>query len=80
MKIAVPIILAFLFSLCVGALMSWVAWEHNSQGEIHDGGVIDYGYLMMIFGSWVLMVMGAISPFLIGWMWIKSRSDQRRSM
>lgn len=80
MKIAVPFILAFLLSLFVGGVMAWTAWEHNSQGEIHDGGVIDYGYLLMIFGSWVVMVMGAISPFLIGWMWITSRRDQRRSM
>jgi hypothetical protein len=46
--------------------MAWAAWQHNAQGEAHEGGVIHYDFLLGIFGSWVVAVMGVISPFLIG--------------
>lgn len=78
MKIALPILAAFIFSLLVGAFMAWAAWQHNAQGEAHEGAVIHYDFLLGIFGSWVAAVMGVISPFLIGWLIYRSRADQRK--
>ncbi len=74
MKIAIPIAAAFLFSLSVGALMTWAAWQHNAQGEAYEGTRIHYDFLLGIFGTWSAIVMGVISPFLILWLVLKART------
>ena len=80
MKIAIPIIAAFLISMMVGAFATWAAWQHNAQGEAYDDTGIHFDFLLGIFGSWTAIMMGIISPFLIGWLFVKSRRDQRRPM
>ena len=49
----------FIISTTIGAivafLMMYIAWEHNSQCEIHEKGVIDFGYLLSIGVPWFLL-------------------------
>ena len=40
------------------------AWTHNSQGEIHMDGVVDWSYWMLIGFAWFVPVF-AVS-FLLG--------------
>jgi len=42
------------------------AWEHNSQGEIHVDGVINWSYWLLIGFSWFLPIF--ICSLLVGWL------------
>lgn len=52
-----------LLGLCVGALAMYVAWQHNSQGEIHDETGVYWGYWLGIGFSWFGVIAGV--PWLI---------------
>jgi len=80
MKIAVPVIAAFLFSMMVGAFMTWAAWQRSADGDMHDATGIYFGFVLGVFGMSSAMVMGIMSPFLIGWLLLESRRDQRKSL
>lgn len=54
-----------LFGFVVSAMMMYFAWQHNPQGEIHSGEVVEWGYLLQIGASWFL-VSTAISSVLLG--------------
>ena len=51
-------------ALATAAFVMTAAWDHNSQGEIHVDGVINWSYWLMIGFSWFVPVF-AIS-FLLG--------------
>jgi len=57
------LVLSILISSVFATLMMYVAWEHNSQCEIHDNGIIDFSYLFTIGISWFLL--GFIALFLL---------------
>jgi hypothetical protein len=49
--------------IAVGGAMMRIAWQHNSQGEIHEAGRIYWGYWVLIGLSWALpvaVVVGAL--------------------
>ena len=50
------IILSGVLGLLAAAFMMSAAWDHNSQGEIHSDGVIDWSYWLLIGFSWFLPV------------------------
>jgi len=47
-----------LLSFFIGCLMIFLAFKHNSQGEIinYETGDIDYLYLFLIFSSWFIVI------------------------
>ena len=49
------IIISTIIGLIVSILMMNVAWKHNSQGEIHSEGVIDFSYWVLIGMTWFIM-------------------------
>ena len=51
-------------ALATAAFMMASAWTHNSQGEIHMDGVVDWSYWMLIGFAWFVPVF-AVS-FLLG--------------
>ena len=55
-----PLVVSALVSVVVGGAAMYVAWEHNSQCEIHCEGVVRWGYWLFIGASW------AIPIFLLG--------------
>ena len=51
----------------VAALLMYVAWIHNAQGEIHNGKEIEWRYWLLIGASWFVVssvVISAISSTL----------------
>jgi high-affinity Fe2+/Pb2+ permease len=76
-KIAGPVIGSFLASFVVGGVMAYAAWEHNAQGEAHDETGVHYGFLLGVFASWAVVVMGVLSPFMIGWLFLEARRGRR---
>ena len=63
------LIISSALGLLVAALMMSVAWQHNSQGEIHSDGVIDWNYWLLIGFSWFLPVF--IISGLFGWLIVR---------
>ena len=51
-------------ALATAAFMMASAWTHNSQGEIHLDGMIDWSYWLLIGVSWFMPVFAA--SFLVG--------------
>ena len=58
------IIVSTIIGLIVSILMMDVAWEHNSQCEIHCEGVINFSYWILIGLSW--FIMSFIVVFALG--------------
>lgn len=77
LKLTASILIAIVISLLPASFMTHAAWQHNPQGEFHDAGVIHYGALLLVFGSWFMVVMGVASVFIIGGMIVRSRTRQR---
>ncbi len=50
------ILCSFVPALATAAFMMASAWTHNSQGEIHLDGVIDWSYWLLIGVSWFVPV------------------------
>ena len=50
--------------LTIGGLMMYLGWQHNSQGEFHDGETIYWSYWFGIGLSWWLFIAGIPSLFL----------------
>jgi len=50
------LVISTLLGLLAAAFMMDAAWQHNSQGEIHLGGTIDWSYWLLIGASWFLPV------------------------
>ena len=38
----------------VAAAMMYIAWDHNSQGEIHDETGIHWGYWLFLGSTWFI--------------------------
>ena len=49
-------IISIIVGIIISILMMNVAWKHNSQGEIHNEGVINYFYWILIGVSWFIVV------------------------
>jgi hypothetical protein len=47
--------------LLVAALVMYVAWQHNAQGEIHDEFGVHWGYWLLVGFSWFVPVAVTIS-------------------
>ena len=58
------ILISTIIALIVSIVMMNVAWEHNSQGEIHSEIGIDFAYLFLIGMSW--FVMAFLLVFILG--------------
>jgi hypothetical protein len=52
-----------LLGLCAGVLAMYAAWQHNSQGEIHDETGVYWGYWLGIGFSWFVLIAGI--PWLV---------------
>lgn len=78
MKLTIPLAASAVFSALVGSAMTYAAWQHNPQGEFHEPGVIHYGSLLLVFGSWFGVVMGITGTLIIGWRVVESRARDRR--
>ena len=49
------ILVSSVIGLTLAFLMMYVAWEHNSQGEIHENEVIHFDYWITIGFSWFIL-------------------------
>lgn len=78
MKLILPLTASAVLSALVGSAMTYAAWQHNPQGEFHEPGVIHYDSLLLVFGSWFVVVMGITGSLIIGWMVVESRARDRR--
>lgn len=59
--------------LIVAALVMWIAWEHNAQGEIHNEETgIDWAYWFLIGASWFVVISG-IPVFVSLLLWLGLR-------
>jgi hypothetical protein len=47
----------------VAALMMYVGWQHNSQGEFHDETAVHWGYWFLLGLSWFILITGI--PYVI---------------
>jgi hypothetical protein len=63
--------------LIAAALMMWIAWQHNAQGEIHNQATgIDWPYWLLIGASWFVVFSGI--PILVSLvLWLRSRLFRR---
>ena len=41
-----------IIGLIVSIVIMYIAWKHNSQGEVYSEGVIDFSYLILIGITW----------------------------
>jgi hypothetical protein len=57
---------AALAGIAAGAFTMWAAWDHNPQGEFHDGSEIHWAYWLSIGLAWfipayvVVLALGVI--------------------
>ena len=49
----------------VSIVMMTVAWEHNSQGEIHSEIGVNFSYLTLLGMSWFVMVFIGVLILLL---------------
>jgi len=57
------ITISVIIGTVVSALMMDVAWEHNSQCEIHCEGVINFSYWILIGLSWFITSFVVVFAF-----------------
>ena len=51
------IVLVFaILGALVAAAMMYSAWDHNSQGEIHDETGIHWGYWLFLGSTWFIAI------------------------
>ena len=50
------IVAGSIVGLSVGAVMMWIAWNHNSQGEFHEAGTIHWAPWLAVGWTWALVV------------------------
>lgn len=46
------VLVGFLPAGVVAALMLYVAWQHNPQGEFHEAGIVHWGSWLSIGAVW----------------------------
>lgn len=46
----------FLPAAAVAVLMLYVAWQHNPQGEFHDGGMVHWFSWLWIGAAWFVTI------------------------
>jgi hypothetical protein len=66
-----------LVGLSVAAVMMYVAWEHNLQGEIHNEDGVSWAYWFLIGLSWFIPVavpLSLVSGALLRWLLRSDRS------
>ena len=54
--------------ISVGALMMFIAWQHNPQGEFHEGRVIHWQALLTVGVGWCLVVTAVVA--IGAWLWL----------
>ena len=59
------IIISTIIGLIISILMMYVAWKHNSQGEIYSEGVIDFSYWILIGMTWFSMTFIVVFIFIL---------------
>ena len=47
--------------LLLGAVMMYVAWDHNPQGEFHEAGIIHWDAWLTVGLSWFFAVSAVIT-------------------
>ena len=67
MNIIRRLLLSVLAGVFVGAVMMYLAWEHNPQCEFHCEGTIYWGHWFLIGVSWAIPVVVVlfIVPLLV---------------
>lgn len=67
-----------LIGVVIGIIMCFIAWQHNSQCEIHCDGFIDWPYLFVLWASWffVTFVAGGVCISLILYLFRLVRCDK----
>jgi hypothetical protein len=57
------IVIAAALAFFIGAVMVFIAFQHNPQGETFDqqSGAIHYGYVAALFASWFLSVFTLVT-------------------
>lgn len=60
------VLLGSAVGLMVAAVIMYIAWDHNAQGEIHNEFGVSWGYWLLIGLSWFVPVAAASSLVLGG--------------
>jgi hypothetical protein len=61
-------------ALIVSAVIMYIAWDHNAQGEIHGESGISWGYWLLIGLTWFVPVAASLSLVLGGLLAFFSRT------
>lgn len=77
MKVWTAIASMVVFSTIPSSFMCYVAWQHNPQGEVVDNSVINYWYLTILFGSWWVLSICVLTPFLLVWIFLCMRKRRK---
>jgi hypothetical protein len=77
----ISIIGGLIISVLISALMMFIAWDHNPQGEIHNELGIQWKYWLSIGGSWFISIftitlIGSIVLISII-KWLRNRPGKR---
>lgn len=59
--------------LVVAALVMYIAWDHNAQGEIHNESGVGWSYWLLMGLGWFVPVAGSLSLVLGGLLALVSR-------
>ena len=59
------ILISTIIALMVSIVMMYVAWEHNSQGEMHSEIGVNFSYLILLGMSWFVMVFIGVLILLL---------------
>ncbi len=71
------VVLAFVsVGALVAAAMMYIAWGHNSQGEIHDEAGIYWGYWFFLGGTWFIAI-GVVPSVFASLIFYLSRLSRR---
>ena len=52
-------------ALAIAALMMYVAWQHNSQGEFHEDGMVHWASWLAVGWSWFLGLWVPLAAFAV---------------
>jgi hypothetical protein len=55
---SVVVLVFTVLGLAVAALMMYIGWQHNSQGEFYDETGVHWGYWLFLGFSWFIVITG----------------------
>jgi uncharacterized membrane protein len=58
------LIISTITGLILAFFMMYLAWEHNTQYEIHDGETIYFGYWITLGISWFILTFLVVFIFM----------------